>query len=107
LTKSGKIVTFGLNDRGQLGRHGTYGVTDGDGCVCDSGGSCACDAVGGGEGRVEYTAGDECVGGAACRSGVANFVDLSAFGSTATAVAAGRYASAAVLADGTGGHVGS
>ena len=45
LTKSGKIVTFGLNDRGQLGRHGTYGVTDGDGCVCDSGGSCACDAV--------------------------------------------------------------
>ena len=101
LTKSGKIVTFGLNDRGQLGRHGTYGVTDGDGCVCDSGGSCACDAVdGGGEGRVEYTAGDECVGGAACRSGSANFVDVSSFGSTATAVAAGRYASAAVLADG-------
>ena len=56
----------------------------------------------GGDARTQlaYKEGDACVGGAACRDGVARAVDLSEFGTTAVAVAAGRYATAAVLASG-------
>ena len=112
LAADGTVLTFGLNDRGQLGRAGTYGVADGDACVCDSGGGCACggEAEGieggaqiedGGNARTRrYEEGDACVGGAACRDGVARAVDLSEFGAAAVAVAAGRYATAAVLASG-------
>lgn len=108
LAADGTVLTFGLNDRGQLGRAGTYGVADGDACVCDSGGGCACGGEGeggaqiGGDARIRlaYKEGDACVGGAACRDGVARAVDLSEFGTAAVAVAAGRYATAAVLASG-------
>ena len=58
---------------------------------------------GGGGAQIQpYKEGDACVGGAACRDGVARAVDLSEFGAAAkaVAVAAGRYATAAVLASG-------
>ena len=107
LAADGTVLTFGLNDRGQLGRGGTYGVAEGDACVCDSGGGCACGGEGegeeGGGAQIQpYKEGDACVGGAACRDGVARAVDLSEFGAAAkaVAVAAGRYATAAVLASG-------
>ena len=105
LDESGDVYTFGLNDRGQLGRAGVFGDPDAErACGCDSGGKCAC-AEGADadaddrddESRSESNVfgfgsserlskkktsskkkkkGDSCFGGWACRDGIARRVDL-------------------------------
>ena len=117
LAASGEIFTFGLNDRGQLGRLGMLGSTDRP-CGCDSGGNCECsdDFTS----RKENTKqGNSCIGGSTCRSGLAAKVPFNRIKSSiktikncgegvecqvnmrAIAVAAGRYSSATIFEDGT------
>lgn len=93
VTADGRVVTFGLNDVGQLGREGTVARPGGKGCTCDSGGSCECLQFKGAPQRV----GDPCFGGGTCRDGVPREVDV---GSAATLVAAGRYHTLVALREG-------
>jgi regulator of chromosome condensation len=102
-TDDGRAFTFGLNDRGQLGREGVVGVaTPGAGCVEDSGGSAgACEDAGG----ADAIPGDRCRGGGACRSGVAGVVAGGALSGSGpdvhvVKVAAGRYSTAVVTESG-------
>ncbi len=80
LTDKGKVVTFGLNDVGQLGRPGSVspnhnsnkaqsGGVKSEQCTCDSGGNCKC--LDNGRGGRD---GESCIGGYACRDGVAGVV---------------------------------
>ena len=112
LTSTGEVLTFGLNDRGQLGRSGIRGSTSRS-CGCDSGGNCNCSD----DSTSNSKPGSECIGGSTCRSGIAAKVlfdrNLLSFGekckataecqfnTRAVAVAAGRYSSAAVFEDGS------
>ena len=112
LTSTGEVLTFGLNDRGQLGRSGILGSTTRS-CGCDSGGNCNCSN----DSTSNSKPGSACIGGSTCRSGIATKVlfDGKILGfddkckakaecqlnTRAVAVAAGRYSSAAVFEDGT------
>ena len=108
VTDAGDVLTFGLNDRGQLGRAGVFGDPDAkEACGCDSGGNCACaESAGAGEHDVEaLKKGDACRGGWACRDGHARFVDLGTHPVSdephrASFVAAGRYSTVVVTAAG-------
>ena len=92
-TESGRVYSFGLNDRGQLGTKGVMGrVPDSSSCTCDSGMNCDCSE--GAEGETPLAPGEACDRGAACRSGVPVHVDV--WGEKINIVAAGRYTSAAV-----------
>ena len=94
LDSTGIVHTFGLNDRGQLGRSGLFGDPDvKKACGCDSGGNCEC--AEGNDDKLKKK-GDACWGGWACRDGVAGTVDLGVNSvmkkpRTAVFVAAGRY----------------
>ena len=112
LTSTGEVLTFGLNDRGQLGRSGILGSTTRS-CGCDSGGNCNCSN----DSTSNSKPGSACIGGSTCRSGIATKVLFDGkilgfddkckakaecqFNTRAVAVAAGRYSSAAVFEDGT------
>jgi regulator of chromosome condensation len=113
LTSSGDVYTFGLNDRGQLGRIGISGSPSHP-CGCDSGGNCNCSS----DFNLNTEPGRECLGGSTCRSGVAAKVlfDKKALkldrkckdeggdctlNMRASALAAGRYSSATIFEDGT------
>ena len=97
VTAEGQVHTFGLNDRGQLGRPGIMGEASTQGCICDSGGSCKCAQ----DGAEPVPVGSSCIGGSSCRSGLATPVTGGAMrGARAVAVAAGRYTTAALLDDG-------
>ena len=101
VTARGGVQTFGLNDRGQLGRAGVAGESTSGACLCDSGGDCACAKHSPSAEAAEP--GAPCHGGAACRHGIAREVDLTLAGvddPRAVMVAAGRYAVAAALASG-------
>ena len=101
VTARGGVQTFGLNDRGQLGRAGVAGESTSGACLCDSGGDCACAKHSASAEAAEP--GAPCHGGAACRHGIAREVDLTLAGvddPRAVMVAAGRYAVAAALASG-------
>ena len=93
------MLTFGLNDRGQLGRAGVFGDPDLKKAAGDSAGNCACAGEEGeGEDKTRPTSyGKRAVswrlGG---RDGVARFTDLGLDPVTrepraASFVAAGRY----------------
>ena len=101
VTARGGVQTFGLNDRGQLGRAGVAGESTSGACLCDSGGDCACAKHSASAEAAEP--GAPCHGGAACRHGIAREVDLTLAGvddPRAVMVAAGRYATAAALTSG-------
>ena len=66
LTSTGEVLTFGLNDRGQLGRSSIRGSTSRS-CGCDSGGNCNCSD----DSTSNSKPGSECIGGSTCRSGIA------------------------------------
>lgn len=109
VTDLGDVLTFGLNDRGQLGRAGVFGDPDAKkACGCDSGGNCACaesDGAGENDGKTALKKGDACRGGWACRDGHARFVDLGTHPVSdephyASFVAAGRYSTVVVTAAG-------
>ena len=92
-TESGRVYSFGLNDRGQLGAKGVMGhVPKSSACKCDSGNDCECSQ--GATSSTEAAPGETCERGAACRSGVPVRVDLG--DAKIKSVAAGRYTSAAV-----------
>ena len=106
LSASGRVYTFGLNDRGQLGRAGVAGDPGATRpCVCDSGGSCGCappaddDAAAADTPESSSREGARCFGGPTCRDGTARAVDFGAAhaGKRATFTASGRYATAATL----------
>jgi len=112
LTSTGEVLTFGLNDRGQLGRSGIRGSTSRS-CGCDSGGNCNCSN----DSTTNSELGSACIGGSACRSGIAAKVLFDRkllsldnkcvkkaecqVSMRVVAVAAGRYSSAAVFEDGS------
>ena len=101
VTARGGVQTFGLNDRGQLGRAGVAGAAASADCSCDSGGDCSCAKHAASAEAAEP--GAPCHGGAACRHGIAREVDLTLAGVEnphAVMVAAGRYATAAALRSG-------
>ena len=117
VTESGDAVTFGLNDRGQLGRAGVFGDPSlKRACGCDSAGNCACagetaDAEAKAEAAKEtktnatFSKDDACFGGWACRDGTARAVDLGAHPVSkkrhaAAFVAAGRYSTVVITTEG-------
>ena len=117
VTAEGGVLTFGLNDRGQLGRAGVFGDPSlKRACGCDSAGNCACagetaDAEAKAEAANEtktnatFSKDDACFGGWACRDGTARAVDLGAHPVSkkrhaAAFVAAGRYSTVVITTEG-------